>query len=179
MIISSRVDHRQRPQDGANRRGVGVNELQRQRDQLVVARLHVVEHQVLEHAQVVRQQLLMAVERLAVGGIDRLRVDADQPHAQAGQPHDGLGRERAELGDHSVGARGRSGPARAAAGSPAACARCSGVISGPLSMAWMTRHGPRNGSGRRRRSRCASAAVVQRRIGMRAKMRRHRDGARH
>ena len=35
----------------------------------------------LEHAQIVSQQLLMAVEGLAVRGIDRLRINPDELHA--------------------------------------------------------------------------------------------------
>ena len=84
-------DHGQRSQHRAHRRRAGLRQLQRQRDQLVVAFRHLVEHEVLEHAHVVREQLLVAVERLAAAGSTDCGVDADEPHALRGQPRDGLG----------------------------------------------------------------------------------------
>ncbi len=63
-------------------------------------------------------------------------------------------------------------------GSPAAAwARCSGWTSGPRSIAWITRHGPRYGSRSTHADGGGADAVVERRVGMGAEVRRHRDRA--
>ena len=54
---------------------------------LVIPGRDLVQDEVLENAHVVRQQLLMAVQRLAVGRIDRLRINAHQPHAGSVASH--------------------------------------------------------------------------------------------
>ena len=65
-------------QDVANGRGISTRQLERQRNQLVVAFGHVVKHQVLQHAQAVRQQLLVAGQALAAGGVRAGRVNTDK-----------------------------------------------------------------------------------------------------
>ena len=123
-----------------------MGELQGQRDQFVVAGVDVIKDQVFEHAQIVRQQLLVAVERLAVSRIDRRRSiptsftpnDASQAIVS--------GAKAEKCGDHSVGAFTHVRTSTRGGMFAAACSRCALVMSGPLSIAWMTRQRPRNGS---------------------------------
>lgn len=77
--------------------GIGADQLERQRDEFVIALGHVVEHEVLEHAQVEAADALVAFQRLAVGRVDAGGVDADELHAHGGEPLDGGGRIGREL----------------------------------------------------------------------------------
>ncbi len=89
-------------QHGAHGRSIGLDELERQGDEFVVAFGHFVEHEVFKDAQAEAADDLVAVERLAVGGVDAGGVDADQHHAQCGQPLDGGGRVGGEFGVEAI-----------------------------------------------------------------------------
>ena len=76
-------------QDRAHGTAVAADEAQRQRDEFVVARGDIIEHDAFEDRHAVLTHALVAVERLAVGRIDARGVDADQLHARVGQSLDG------------------------------------------------------------------------------------------
>ena len=86
----------QPPQHRAQRGGVEPLQLQRQRDQLIVAGGDVGEHQVLDNSYIVA--VAGHVRRQVFRGfrIDRGHIDADQPDAARRQPFDGFRRQRAK-----------------------------------------------------------------------------------
>ena len=155
-----------------------MRELERQRDQFVVAFGHGVEHQVFEHAQAAPANHLVAVQRLAAGRIDACGIDADQPHAQVGQALDGLGRIGGEI---AVPARGRPGVGahQHALGQVGRDRVFQVLPQQQRALADGVDHaaGTEKGVEVDRAYGRAVGGVMQRRIGMGADMRRQRDGA--
>ena len=86
-------------QDRPHRAGVGAHEFQGQGDQFVIAFGHLLQHQVLQHAQVATAQHLVGTEVFAVSGVDAGGVDTDETNAQIGQP---LQRLRVHAGQPAV-----------------------------------------------------------------------------
>src|SRR5690606_29689040 len=80
----------QAAQYGAYRAGIGVHQRQGQGNQLVVAGIDVVQHQVLEHSDVVPEDGVVAGQGLAVGGVYAGCVDPDQHDAVLCQVLDGV-----------------------------------------------------------------------------------------
>jgi hypothetical protein len=161
-------------QDGAHGGGVGLGQLERQGNQFVVAFGDVVEHQVFQHAQAVRQQLVVAGQVLAGGRVHAGGVYAYQGDVFAGQQFHGFRRD----GGESV-----PGLAGLACGAQQHALRqvfqrmgdMLGQDQGAAIQAVDHAARPQVGCQAQLAGAGLAVGVVQRRIGMRAGVRRQRD----
>ncbi len=165
-------------QHGAHRARIKRGQAQRQRDQFVVAGRHLVEDDAFQNGKLVVTHGVVRVHRLRGFGIERRRVDADQPDAMAGQQRDRLRRHGAESGIPTALRRLRVGAQEHARWRAGQCVRdvlrlharcCANTVDHPARAQVGVQ---RDGSDRR-----AIRRVVQRGVGMGAGVWRHRDAA--